>query len=137
MLTRLYKNITSNLADALNRSADRFVEDITAQVPILTGKLQKGYRITKRARPDSLSIRIGPSESYGAKYYPFTNNFGRRQAQRPERVRFFGKPESTFEARRIQVVKTELRSIQKQRLFRPLVMLVGSLVSKSIKVVKR
>lgn len=137
MLNRLYQNITSNLADALNRSADRFADDIKAQVPILTGKLQKGYRITKKASPNSLSIRIGPSESYGAKYYPFTNNFGRRQAQRPERVRFFGQPESSYQARRIQVVKAELQSIQKNKMFRPFVSLIGAVVSKSIKVVRR
>jgi hypothetical protein len=107
-LKQVYAQFTQSLATGLNRAADRFAEDITAQVPVRTGKLRAGYRVNGRASLTNLVIKIGPSERYGAKFYPWTNNFGRRQAQRPARARLFGTPDSVHRGRRVAIVKEEI-----------------------------
>jgi hypothetical protein len=110
-LQQRYTQFKQSLATGLNRAADRFQSDIQEQVPIRTGKLRAGYRVNKKATTTDLNVRIGPSERYGADFYPFSDSiraFGRRQAQRPARARLFGAgPVSA--GRRKQVIREEIR----------------------------
>jgi len=108
---KLYRQFTQATADGLNAAGQTFVEDIQAQVPVRRGKLRAGYRVTRPAEPGKLAIKIGPSEKYGAKFYPWRSDkqaFGRRQAQRPARTRLFGGPEKVYQDRRAAVAKTEI-----------------------------
>jgi hypothetical protein len=107
-LQQRYLQFKQSLATGLNRAADRFQEDIQAQTAVRTGKLRAGYRVNKRATPDDLATRIGPSERYGSNFYPWVNRFGKRQAQRPARARLFGAG-SVSAGRRKQVIREEIR----------------------------
>lgn len=105
---KIYRNFNQALADGLNSATRILARDIQDQVPVRTGRLRAGYRVSELAKPGSLHTQIGPSQKYGAKFYPFTQNFGRRQAQRPARVRFFGGPEPVYQERRKKLVSEQI-----------------------------
>jgi hypothetical protein len=112
-LQQRYLQFKQSLATGLNRAAVRFQSDIQEQVPIRTGKLRAGYRVNKQATPSDLSVRIGPSERYGANWYPFKARFGKRQAQRPTGARLFGAGRSSA-GRRGRVIREEIRRAMRE-----------------------
>ena len=81
------------LAQGANDGAELLLQDIRTQVPVLTGKLRNSYRI-ERATPSKLTSVIDGGTSYGAEYYPFIAQFGRRQAALPPTQRLFAAPGS-------------------------------------------
>jgi hypothetical protein len=108
---RLYQQFTQKLANGVNAAGEVLVEDIRAQVPVKTGKLRASYRIRRPAQPGNLKAEIGPPPQYGAKYYPFRHEkaaFGRRQAQRPPKLRFFGEPKQEYRKKRTELVRKRI-----------------------------
>ena len=104
-LDEVYSEFKQTLAQAANEGAQILLEDIQGQVPTLTGRLRSSYRI-EPASPQRLESGIAGGTSYGGKFYPFSDNFGRRNAAFSPVKRLFTAPKA--QERREEAVRQKI-----------------------------
>ena len=90
-VNEFYIQFKQLLALGVYDAATTIQDDIQTQVPILTGQLKNSYRINP-ATPERLQATIDGGSDYGGDFYPFTDNFGRRDAGLPPVQRLFAAP---------------------------------------------
>lgn len=110
-----YTQFKQQLALGVNDAATTILDDIQTQVPVLTGQLKNSYRISP-ATPERLQATIDGGTDYGGDFYPFSDNFGRRNAGLPPVQRLFAAPgaKERRQAMAKSKVEARIRSLMSQ-----------------------
>ncbi|NEZ65629.1 hypothetical protein D0962_23210 [Leptolyngbyaceae cyanobacterium CCMR0082] len=92
-LNEFHSEFKQTLAQAATAGAQTLLQDIQGQVPVLTGTLRSSYRV-EPATSQNLEASVVGGTNYGGDFYPFTDNFGRRDAALSPVKRLFSAPQA-------------------------------------------